>query len=170
MPVYLFTYHAYGTWWPDRPQGFVQEGKGVQPTNPSLATAYRTAAKHEPVIFTHVMQRALIEKIHHIAETEALLVYGISADPTHLHVLVGWDDGRNYNKVRGRIKNLLSLQLSRLAGMTGRPWFVKESSRKRVKDEDHFEYLLTTYLPKHLGWQWCQRRGWVEPPSCDGGC
>ena len=169
MPVYLFTYHAYGTWWPDRPQGFVQEGKGIQPTNTHLAQAYRAAANHTPVSFTGSQQKAMIEKLHHIAETDRLSVYGVSSDTSHLHVLVGWEDGRGYAKVRGRIKNLLALHLSRLAGKTGRPWFVKESSRKRVKDEGHFEYLLMTYLPKHLGWQWYRRRGWVEPPSCDGG-
>ena len=169
MPVYLFSYHAYGTWFPDRPQGFVQEGKGIQPTNTNLATAYRQSAKHETVSFNNQQQRALIEKLHHIAETEVLLIYGTSADATHLHVLTGWDDERSYIKVRGRIKNLLSLHLSRLAVSTGRPWFVKESSRKRVKDEAHFEYLLNTYLPKHLGWQWYRRRGWLEPPPRGGG-
>ena len=169
MPVYLFTYHAYGTWYPDRPQGFVQEGKGIQPANTKLAVAYKDAAKHPPFQFNPSIQRALIEKLHHIAKTERLVIYAASADPTHLHVLVGWNDEREYAKVRGRIKNLLALHLSRLSGKTGRPWFVKQSSRKRVKDEAHFEYLLNTYLPKHLGLQWYRRCGWVEPPSCDGG-
>ena len=169
MPVYLFTYHAYGTWWPDRPQGFVQEGKGIQPANSNLAVAYRKAAKHPAVSFECAMQKQLIQKLHHIAKTDSLLLYAATVDPTHVHALVGWIDGRGYANVRGRIKNLLSLHLSRLAGTTGSPWFVKESSRKHVKDEDHFEYLVNTYLPKHLGWQWYQRRGWVEPPSRDGG-
>lgn len=60
MPVYLFTYHAYGTWWPDRPQGFVQEGKGIQPTNSNLAVAYRKAAKHPIVSFECKHQKQLI--------------------------------------------------------------------------------------------------------------
>lgn len=169
MSVYLFTYHAYGTWWPDRPQGFVQEGQGIQPTNRNLAVAYRRAAKHPTVTFGCEDQKQVIQKLHHIAETDCLLLYAATVDPTHVHILVGWSDDRGYAKVRGRIKNLLSLHLSRLAGTTGRPWFVKESSRKRVKDEEHFEYLLAAYLPKHQGLQWYQRRGWLEPPSCDGG-
>jgi len=169
MPVYLFTYHAYGTWWPDRPQGFVQEGKGIQPANSKLAESYRKGAKHPPVSFNSKQQRELIEKLHHIADTDGFLIYAASADTTHVHGLVGWDDDRGYAQLRGRIKNLLSLHLSRLAGTTGRPRFVKESSRKRVKENEHFEYLLSTYIPKHIGWQWYQRRGWVEPPSCDGG-
>jgi len=169
MPVYFFTYHAYGTWYPDRPQGFVQEGKGIQPTNSNLATAYKQAAKHPTFRFSPAIQRTLIDKLHHIAQTDRLILYGIGTDPTHLHVLTGWEDERDSVAVRGRIKNLLSLHLSRRAGTTGQPWFVKKASRKRVKDEPHFEYLLDTYLPKHDGWQWYRRRGWVQPPSCDGG-
>jgi hypothetical protein len=34
MPVYLFTYHAYRSWMPDRPEGFVQEGRGIEAPNP----------------------------------------------------------------------------------------------------------------------------------------
>ena len=41
MPVYLFTYHAYQSWMPDRGRGFVQKGRGIQPTNALLAHAYR---------------------------------------------------------------------------------------------------------------------------------
>ncbi|MEM1305417.1 MAG: hypothetical protein AAGG46_11005, partial [Planctomycetota bacterium] len=29
MPVYLFTYHTYGSWLPDRPQGYVQRDQGI---------------------------------------------------------------------------------------------------------------------------------------------
>ena len=44
MPVYLFTYHAYQSWMPDRARGFVQKGRGIQPPNEALAAAYRQAA------------------------------------------------------------------------------------------------------------------------------
>lgn len=169
MPVYLFTYHAYGTWWPDRSQGFVQKGKGIQPTNRNLAVAYRRAAKHEPMSFTSVHQRTLIKKLLSIAETDDLAIYGVTVDQTHVHALVGWKDSRSYSKVRGRIKNLLSLQLTRLEKIEGRPWFGHKSSRKCVKDESHFEYLLHVYLPKHFGWQWYRRSGWAEPPPRGGG-
>jgi len=169
MPVYLFTYHAYGSWWPDRAQGFVQEGKGIQPANQPLAQAYRQAATYETVCFSTTDQRALISKLFHIAETDALRIHAATADPTHLHVLVSWDDERSFTKVRGRIRNLLSLHLSRRAGTTGRPWFVQGASRKRVEDERHYHYLIKVYLPKHRGWQWYEGKGWREPPSCDGG-
>lgn len=169
MPIYLFTFHAYGTWQPDRAQGFVQQGKGRQPVNRSLAVAYKQAMKHPPYGFNQGAQYKLIEKLHRIAETDRLIIYAAIADILHLHVMVGWDDERVYSKVRGRIKNLLSLHLSRLNETKGRPWFVKESSRKRVQNEPHFEYLINTYLPKHRGWQSYESRGWVEPPSRDGG-
>ncbi|MEM9415421.1 MAG: hypothetical protein AAGA29_08100 [Planctomycetota bacterium] len=137
MPVYLFTYHAYGSWWPDRPQGFVQEGEGIQPANQPLAQAYRRAATHETVRFTPDDQRALIEKLFHIAETDAMRIHAAAADSTHLHTLVSWQCNRTFMSVRGRIKNLLSLHLSRRAGTVGRPWFVQGSSRKRVEDKRH---------------------------------
>ena len=147
MPVYLFTYHAYGSWWPDRPQGFVQQGKGIQPTNNPLAQAYRRAATHDAVLFTPDDQRALIEKLFHIAETDSLRIHAATADPTHLHTLVSWADDRSFTKVRGRIKNLLSLCLSRRAATTGRPWFVQGASRKRVEDEQHYWYRSTCTCP-----------------------
>jgi hypothetical protein len=66
--------------------------------------------------------------------------------------------------VRGRIKNLLSLDLSRHAGIMGRPWFAEEASRKRVRDLGHLDYLPGEYLPKHGGVQWYEDRGWMNLP------
>ncbi|MEQ8838739.1 MAG: hypothetical protein RID07_18185, partial [Lacipirellulaceae bacterium] len=92
--------------------------------------------------------------------------HGVATDRTHLHAVVSWrNEHLTFRKVRGRIKNLLALDLSRAAGITGRPWFSREASRKQVSDEEHFNYLLRVYLPKHQGWQWYEDRGWVDPGS-----
>ncbi len=37
MPCYLFTFHAFGTWMPDREEGFVQRKKGILPPDEELA-------------------------------------------------------------------------------------------------------------------------------------
>ena len=37
-------------------------------------------------------------------------------------------------------------------------WFVENASRKRVKDDDHFEHLMNSYLPSHGGWKWREDR------------
>jgi hypothetical protein len=176
VPVYLFTYHAYQSWMPDRPRGFVQKGRGIQPKNDALAGAYRGAAKHEPFEFDVEAQVRLIGKAMAVCHGESWRLHGASTEPTHLHVLTSWQDSSvAFQSVRGRIKNLLSLDLSRRAGITGRPWFAGEASRRRVRDDAHFRYLLDVYLPKHGGVQWYEGLGWrnlplgMEPPACAGG-
>ncbi len=161
MPVYLFTYHAYGSWLPDRPQGFVQRGQGIQPTNTKLASAYREAMTHPPVEFNHDMLQCLIEKLIAVCMGDGYRLHGTATESSHLHTLVSWQDvGTRWSKVCGRIKNLLSLSLSRRAGTTGRPWFVQGASRKRVHKPSHFDYLMQTYLPRHRGLQWYETVGW----------
>jgi hypothetical protein len=166
VPVYLFTYHAYLSWLPDRPRGFVQKGKGIQPTNQALADAYRNAANHEPFEFDAATQHRLVRKARAVCEDDGYRLHGASSEPTHLHLVVSWvDEALAYGKVRGRIKNLLSLDLSRRAGIMGRPWFAQDASRRRVRDQGHFQHLLTTYLPRHGGVQWYEGRGWVNLPD-----
>lgn len=82
------------------------------------------------------------------------------------NVLVSWlDAALAFERVRGRIKNLLSLDLSRQAGTTGRPWFAGEASRRRVTEDTHLRHLLDEYLPKHRGVQWFEGRGWGNRPD-----
>lgn len=59
MPVYLFTIHAYQSWMPDNPRGFVERGKGIQPPNKNVAKAYRAAATESPFLFGEFEQRVL---------------------------------------------------------------------------------------------------------------
>jgi hypothetical protein len=169
MPVYLFTYHAYQTWLPDNRRGFVQEGQGVQPRNERLAASYRQAAAHLPFEFDADTQIQLIAKARAICAGDGHRLHGVVAEPSHLHALVSWRDAAlAFGKVRGRIKNLLSLHLSKRAGVTGRPWFSTGSSRKRVEDQNHFNHLMSAYLPRHSGVGWYDDRGWTNlPPDMD---
>ena len=57
----MFTYHAYGTWMPDHPRGFTEQGVGYQAPNRELADAYRGAAKFPTVEFDEDTERFLIE-------------------------------------------------------------------------------------------------------------
>jgi len=68
--------------------------------------------------------------------------------------------------VSTRIKNLASRALGQVAKEQGRRWFVRRSSRKQVKEEQHLDYLMTTYLPKHRGKSW--REGDVPPEKPKG--
>jgi hypothetical protein len=165
MPVYLFTFHAYQSWMPDRARGFVQKGKGIQPANKSMAEAYRNAAKHEPFEFDALTQCRLIWKARAVCSGDGYRLHGAATELTHLHAVVSWfDETLIFSKVRGRIKNLMSLDLSRRAGVTGRPWFAEASSRRRVEKSQHLRHLLDAYLPKHDGAGWYEDRGWVNLP------
>jgi hypothetical protein len=175
MPVYLFTYHSYRSWMPDRERGFVQKGRGVQSANEGLASAYRDAAAHEAFEFDAETQYRLIWKALAVCRDEAWRLHGASTEPTHLHAVVSWvDEALRFTRVPGRIKNLLSLDLSQRAGLTGRPWFAEDRRRKRVSDAKHLAHLLSEYLPKHGGVQWIEGSGWgklplgVDPGAWDG--
>jgi hypothetical protein len=166
MPVYLFTYHAYQSWLPDHHRGFVQKDRGIQSSNKRLADAYRRAAKAEAFTFLPRIQYHLIAKAKAVCVGDGYRLHGAATEPTHLHVLVSWQDiAIPFTKVRGRIRNLLSLDLSKRAGVAGRPWFSTGASRKQVQDNLHFRHLLDEYLPKHGGVQWYEGRGWANLPA-----
>jgi hypothetical protein len=165
MPVYLFTYHAYQSWLPDHRRGYVEKGAGIQPSNIQLANAYRAEAQHPPFLFDSLAQYYLILKAQAVCTEDGYRLHGAGSETTHLHFIVSWhDESLPYGKVRGRIKNLMSLDLSRRAGITGRPWFSVGASRKRVNDLRHLRYLLDKYLPNHRGVGWNEDRGWVNLP------
>ncbi len=167
MPVYLFTYHAYRSWMPDRKAGFVQTGRGIQPPSAKLAEHYAELATHPPFEFAGDIQRKLIETALEVCERRDWRVHGAATESTHLHVIVSWRTRDLWKAVRGKIKNLLSLMLSRRSGQIGRPWFSEEASRKRVRDRRHFDYLMNVYLPRHSGLKWFEDRGWIEGKTRD---
>ena len=162
MPVYLFTYHAYRSWLPDRPEGFVQKGGRLEPPNRKLAAAYANAANHPPFSFDGDTQRLLIETTLDVCSRRDWRLRGVAAETTHLHVLVSWQDTTRWQDVRGKIRNICSLELSKKHKQYGRPWFVEGASRKRVRNHRHFEHLINTYLPNHRGLQWFEDRSWIE--------
>ena len=150
---------------PDHRRGFTQEGKGYQPPNPTLANAYSEAAAHPPFEFDHETQRVLIEVAQDVCTRRDWRLHAGATEVTHIHALTSWRDDARWEDVRGKLRNIMSLELSRRNDTYGRPWFVEGASRKHVEREAHFEYLMETYLPDHSGWRWSERRGWTEPRS-----
>jgi hypothetical protein len=67
---------------------------------------------------------------------------------------VSWKEFLEWNDVLRIMKNILSLLLNRISGQQGRRWFVRDGSRRRVKDQDHLNHLLGRYLPDHRGVFW----------------
>ena len=150
---------------PDHRRGYTKEGEGYQPPNPRLAKAYRTAAVYPPFDFDPDVQRFLIEVAQDVCGRRRWTLHSASTEMTHLHLLVSWNGAARWGEVRGKIKNILSLELSKRSGETGRRWFAEKASRKHVCERAHFDYLMKKYLFGHSGWRWDEIRGWTMPRS-----
>jgi hypothetical protein len=153
MPCYLFTFHAYRTWMPDREEGFVRRKQGVLPPDEELARQYETKADENKVFFDSHIQILLIEEAKIACEKQQYRGHSIATDPTHIHILVSWRDERPWLKIRSGLKTSLTLRLNRDVKRR-RHWFVDSASRKQVNDRKHFDHLTTVYLPSHRGWKW----------------
>lgn len=157
MPCYLFTYHAYGSWMPDRKTGYVRRNEGVLVADRQMATCYRKNLKGGVVKFNVSIQRKLIDAAMEAFSYQSLRGHSIATDPSHVHVLVSWNDDRTWQLIRRRVRTSLTMQLNR--AFTLRTWFAKQPSRKRVRDRQHFDYLVEMYLPRHRGWKWDEQTG-----------
>jgi REP element-mobilizing transposase RayT len=157
MPVYLFTFHAYRSWMPDRPQGYVRPGQGVLPQDPKMSQHYARRAKHDEVRFDATQRWRLVDEAGEVCARQGWEIYEATATRSHTHLLVGWRTDAKWKDVSNRLKRRLGYALSMLANRPG-PWFSRGSSRKRVRDREHFEHLLQTYLPKHGPICWSRRK------------
>jgi REP element-mobilizing transposase RayT len=156
MPVYLFTFHAYRSWMPDRPQGYVRPGGGILPRNPKIARCYAQRAKHDEVQFDTAQRWCLVDAVGAVCTEQGWEIYEATATASHVHLLVGWRTEEPWKNVLNRLKRRLGSALSKLVNRPG-PWFSRGSSRKRVRDRKHFDYLLNVYLPKHGSICWSKR-------------
>ena len=152
MPCYLFTYHAYGSWMPDRQEGFVRRGQGVLPPDDELASRYRTDARQSNVVFRSDVQRVLLDELLAACVHQECRGHYIATETTHVHALVSWTDERPWKRLRTGLKSSLTRCLNRK--FRRRNWFSEGSSRRRVKDQSHFDRLVGEYLPSHRGWKW----------------
>ena len=151
MSVFLLSFHAYRSWDEDTPRGYVQRGmEGVQPPSAALARWRAGRAKHPAVRFDASQRELLIESTREIAARRSWTIYAMCATPTHMHLILGWRDRQELDRAIHTLKRLLGLALSRHAGTTGNRWFSRGCDRKRVRDREHFDHLVTTYIPKHV--------------------
>jgi hypothetical protein len=160
MPCFLFTYHAYGTWLPDRPEGFVHWREGLQPADEGLAAAYRRkmkVASRDAVDFVEQLQLILIEELQRAATFQNLRLHAAATETTHVHAIVSWADERAPQQVSDGAHESLSRRLNK--HVAKRKWLAKGANKRRVKDQEHFDYLRKIYLPSHGGWKWEEERG-----------
>lgn len=161
MSVALFTFHAYGSWLADRPQGHVIRQRGIQPENKPLAAIQRASMSQSPTLFDAKLQRLIAERYLTICHEEGYRPHAAATETTHVHLLTSWlDHELPIRAAGGRIKNLLSLHLSRSYDQVGHKWFSGGASRQPVKNRRHFDYLMKVYLPQHRGVFWSETTGW----------
>ena len=152
MPVYLFTYHAYRSWMPDRARGFVRRRAGILPSDESLSATYARQAREDPVLFTPPQQLELIAELQRAFEKQRCRGHFIATEPTHVHVRVSWRDERDWKRLRNGLKQSMTRRLNHQARREH--WFSEGASRKRVSDQGHFNHVVEKYLPSHRGWKW----------------
>ena len=159
MPCYLFTWHSYGSWMPDRPQGYVRKRQGVLPPDLEQARRYRARQKEPTASFDSLIQRLAIDETLVAAEKRRFRLHGLATEPTHIHVLISWSDVRTFEHLRRGVRESIS---RRLNAHERRRWLEQGGSRKQVREQSHFDYLMTTYLPKHSGWKWREGGGYYR--------
>jgi hypothetical protein len=111
----------------------------------------------DEVQFCGDLQLLMIDELNIAATKQSFRLHFVATEPTHLHVLVSWKDERPWSKVRISIKSSLTRRFNR--EVAERQWFSEGGSRRRVINQDHFDYLVHTYLPRHSGWKWSEERG-----------
>ena len=147
MAVYMFTFHAYRSWMPDRAQGYVRKGE-VLPTNEEEAQRYARRARNPQITFDRTIQETLVKNARIVCDENKWRLHQARATPTHMHVLVSWQGFFEWKEISNKLKRRLGSGLSKALGRKG-PWFSRGSSRKQVRDRGHFDYLMNEYLPKH---------------------
>ncbi|MBB6430007.1 REP element-mobilizing transposase RayT [Algisphaera agarilytica] len=153
MPCYLFTWHTYGSWMPDRPRGYVRrDHDGVMPTDETAAAAYRERMSGAAVIWSPEQQALILETLRNATEPLAYRLHAVAVDPTHVHALLSWNDDRDWKGLRSSARHSMTRKLNSTFGK--RDWMSRGGSGKRVKDQAHFERLVAGYLPGHHALFW----------------
>ncbi|MBX2852489.1 MAG: hypothetical protein KTR15_12175 [Phycisphaeraceae bacterium] len=155
MPVYHFTFHAYGTWLPDHPKGYARREKGALPPDEAMAGRYREQMKGEPTAFSDKAQAVALQALIDSQLLQHFTLYAVASEASHLHVVLAWDDEREPVAVRSRIKTSMTRALNQALGR--RTWFVKNAGQTPVRDELHLHELAHSYLPSHGGLYWCRK-------------
>lgn len=152
MPVYHFTFHAYGSWLPDRPEGYDPHGRGHQPQDPNAAEAYRDRMQQPQADLKQPIQQVALQALLDSQPLQYFDLYAFAAEPSHLHAVVAWGDDRDPVHIRSQVKSSLTRALNNRFGK--RPWFVSKAGHTAVKDEAHLHQLVDLYLTKHQGLYW----------------
>ena len=161
MPVLHYTQHAYGSWMPDRPQGYVHHARGLQKQDHSLTRAYRRKQQDVTASFAPSTQRLLIEVVQKASAHVDSRLHSVGSDVSHFHLLMSWRDEREMRMLYRAIRYAMTRALNEHLGR--RTWFTKNAHLDRITCRDHFNRLVDKYHPSHRGWGWSENGGWREP-------
>ncbi|HEY7120761.1 MAG TPA: transposase [Tepidisphaeraceae bacterium] len=167
MPVYTLTAHAYRSWREDHPRGYVQRGEGLKESNPGLAVWRAGHARNDEARFERDLQEELHRVVVDIAREKEVRLHACATCPTHVHCLIsfrspacrcgalmkhcrkGCPARARADDVMVRMKRKMGQALAKLRGTCSRPWFSRGWDCTPVKNEGHFDYLVTEYFPEH---------------------
>ena len=71
-------------------------------------------------------------------------------------MLVSWKDDRIWKTLRNSIKSSITRALNQT--FKRRRWLEEGASRRKVNNQEHFDYLVVTYVPEHRGWKWSEEK------------
>ncbi|MEM7576825.1 MAG: hypothetical protein AAF328_05050 [Planctomycetota bacterium] len=163
MPVVLFTLHAYGSWMPDRPEGYVRRREGLLPTAPAMADQYRKHMKANAVSFDAPQQRLVLEATLEKCVIRGWTLQAAATDPTHIHAVLSWHNDTPAAKIQDGLKRSITIACN--ARHSQRPWLSEGGSKKRVANFEHLTHLRENYLPSHRGWRYDAETDWTPPKS-----
>ncbi|MEO0476784.1 MAG: hypothetical protein AAF085_12580 [Planctomycetota bacterium] len=149
MPVYHFTFHAYGTWLPDRPEGSYVYHRGWQPPGHARAETYRSQMTEQAARFDNAHQQLILDTLIKGQILQDYELYVMSSDESHIHAVIAWGDEREPVRVRAQVKSSMTRVLNRRFGK--RKWFVRSAGQTPIEDDEHLDRLAHEYLPKHTG-------------------
>ena len=152
MPVYHFTFHAYGTWLPDRAEGYTPYRSGWKPPDTKRADQYRDQMDQAVSRFDTPSQRHALETLLRGQPLQSDELYVFAADDSHLHAVIAWRDNREPTRVQSQVKSSLIRALNE--GRSKRKWLARGAGKTPVVDEEHLHHLAHVYLPSHSGVYW----------------
>lgn len=156
MPCYLFTWHTYGSWLPDRQQGYVHWNRGLSASSLALAACYREQQKDSAVRLSLEQQELLIKELLLASNFQRFTLHAVACEDSHTHVLISWKDSRQPEVLKRSMRHSMSKKLNQLEN---RRWFSRGGNTSRVRDQRHFDYLYKVYLPSHNGMKWNREKG-----------
>ncbi len=140
---------------PDRKQGYVQQGKGILKTDEQMAQSYRLRQTQDVVTFNQSVQQCMIDALQENLSHSHYRLHAIATDSSHIHILISWQDQRSTAMLKSTVKQALTRHLNQ--SVQKQQWFSRKGSQKRVKDKQHFEYLMNIYFPRHKGLSWYEK-------------